>query len=157
MVKHWRRMNLRWRKQKCDRGRESEQARTRRNWSSLTLTESIFWQASASCNNLEIISIHKGPAVWQSKCSVPDRSLRFSQLPVSVCAGPASISGLLPLSPSLPPSLPPSLCRTERDDEVRKRMKRWGGMEMRVMMSNWEKQKEIENIKSRFLRNNSAK
>lgn len=90
-------LNLRrWGKQKCDRGREWRGGR--QCWSSLTLTESIFWQASASCNNLEIISIHKGPAVWQSKCSVADRSLRFSQLPVSVCAGPTSISAPTPLS-----------------------------------------------------------
>lgn len=91
-------------------------------WRSLTLTESIFWQPSASYNNLEIISIHKGPAVWQSKCSVPDRSLRFSQLPVSVCTGSTSISGLLS------PHLPSSLWHTE--DKVRKRKKMWAKTEM---------------------------
>lgn len=76
---------------KMNRGRET--ATGRQHWCSLTLTESIFWQASAFCNNLEIISVHKGPAVWQSKCSVPDQSLWFSQLLVSVCTCLTSISG----------------------------------------------------------------
>lgn len=101
------------RKQQCEpkSGGERQQPSSR-----LTLTESIFWQASASCNNLEIIFFHKGPAVWQSKRSVADRSLRFSQLPVSMCAGPPSIAGLLllllhPPPPTHPPThlLPPSL------------------------------------------------
>lgn len=110
------------RKRQCERksGGERQQPSSR-----LTLTESIFWQASASCNNLEIIFFHKGPAVWQSKRSVADRSLRFSQLPVSMCAGPPSISGLLlllllhPPRPPPPPSIPSAMCHTWQGDGVR--------------------------------------
>ena len=91
----------------------------RQYWSSLTLTESIFWQASASCNNLEIISPHKGPAVWQSKRSVPDRSLRFSQLPVCVC-----VCVCRP-NIDLRSPLALSIRHAQQGDKARERMNRW--------------------------------
>ena len=138
----------RWRKQKVwQRGRAEN---GRRHWSSVTLTESIFWQASASCNNLEIISIHKGPAVWQSKRSVADRSLRFSRLPVCVCAGSTSISGLL--SPRVAAAQRKRIewgrgWSEEEDEKVNKNWEGgaggggWGGG---LGMSNWEKPQNIQ-------------
>lgn len=62
------------------------------------------------------------------------------------------------LRPSPSPSLSLSLCCTQQDEIVRKRMKRWERMEMRVVVSNWEKQKGIQrrDVKADF-RNKSAK
>lgn len=85
-------------------------------WRSITLTKSVSWQASASRNNLEIISIHKGPAVWRGKRSLADRSLRFRQLPLSLCTGLTSI---------LAHSPPASVGR-------RRRMKKWDRVKLAV-------------------------